>query len=214
MELVNADGSAAEMSGNGIRCLTLAVLDWGIAAGPTLIIETTAGLRRVSAKDPGAAGAEVQLVAEMGTVGVGREVTSPLAGTRACLATVGNPHLVIAGDAVGDADISSIGPALERSQPGGVNVELVAVGPASGELRLGVWERGVGATKACGTGSCASAAVAHSWGLVTEKVSVRNPGGVLQVKLSGDDLAAPRALLSGPVRRVARFEVDPTTLPA
>ncbi|MGO9455917.1 MAG: diaminopimelate epimerase, partial [Acidimicrobiales bacterium] len=77
-------------------------------------------------------------------------------------------------------------------------------------LVLRVWERGVGETLACGTGSCAAAAVARGWGLVGEHVLVDNPGGTLEVwlGLTADDPVE----LAGPVRRVARVEVEPASL--
>lgn len=176
MELVNADGIEAEMTGNGVRCVVLAVLDWGLVARPTLTVETAAGLRRVSAADSGTAAAALQLTAEMGTVRLdpGSRLRCPAPGP--VWLPWATPNLVIAGDAVRDVDISVLGPQLERSQAGAVKVEPVTVDPANGELRLTVWERGAGATSACGTSSCAAAAVAPSWSPVDEEVAVRNPG--------------------------------------
>jgi diaminopimelate epimerase len=83
-------------------------------------------------------------------------------------------------------------------------VEFIAAGPAPDSIVLRVWERGVGETRACGTGSAAAAAAAQSWGLVGERVEVHNPGGVLTVLLAPDGIR-----LSGPVRRVADVEVRP-----
>jgi diaminopimelate epimerase len=87
-----------------------------------------------------------------------------------------------------------------------VNVEFVARGPSPDELVLRVWERGVGETRACGSGSCAAAAAARSWGLVGDRVLVHNPGGTLEVCLGpGPD---DPVVLGGPVRRVAEVVVD------
>jgi len=87
----------------------------------------------------------------------------------------------------------------------GINVEYVAPS-GHGALRLRVWERGVGETLACGSGSCAAAAAARAWGLVGDTVSVHNPGGVLEVFLGAGE--ADGAVLGGPVRRVARVTVE------
>jgi diaminopimelate epimerase len=91
--------------------------------------------------------------------------------------------------------------------PGGINVELISVGPGADALTLRVWERGAGETQACGTGSAAAAAAARSWGLVGESVDVHNPGGTLRVELGSDGIR-----LSGPVRKVADIEVDVSTI--
>jgi diaminopimelate epimerase len=83
-------------------------------------------------------------------------------------------------------------------------VEFISLGPEPDALTLRVWERGVGETRACGTGSAAAAAAAHDWGLVGSTVDVHNPGGTLRVSLAADGIR-----LSGPVRKVADIEVDP-----
>jgi diaminopimelate epimerase len=87
--------------------------------------------------------------------------------------------------------------------PGGVNVEFISLGPGADAITLRVWERGVGETRACGTGSAAAAVAARSWGLVGETIDVHNPGGTLQVSL-----AAGAVRLKGPVRKVAEIDVD------
>ncbi|HEX2063487.1 MAG TPA: hypothetical protein VHE80_03595, partial [Acidimicrobiales bacterium] len=99
--------------------------------------------------------------------------------------------------------LADAGQALEAGKAGGVNVEFVAAGPGRDELGMRVWERGVGETMACGTGSCAAAAAAHEWGLVGAHVVVRQPGGAAEVELGPDTI-----VLSGPVERIARVEVE------
>jgi diaminopimelate epimerase len=110
------------------------------------------------------------------------------------LVDMGNPHLVIL-----DQDQSCDLEALGR-QHADRNVELIAV--HDGEVDLRVWERGVGATLACGTGSCAAVAAAQRWGLVGPRVVVHNPGGDVVVEAAGESM-----LLSGPTQFVARVEV-------
>jgi len=205
MELRNADGGKAEMSGNGIRCLAQAAVDAGLVRSGRFTVATDAGVRTVEyrpAERPGRAWASVV----MGEVVVGEEEPHPVEGWRARRVDVGNPHLVLLGPDPDSVDVATVGRRVEAAQPGGVNVEFVATGPGRDELRLRVWERGVGETLACGTGSCAAAAAAHRWGLVGERVQVHNPGGVLEVVLGEED--GDPVVLAGPVRRVAEVTVD------
>lgn len=207
MELVNADGSSAEMSGNGIRCLAQAAVGAGLVPAGRCTVSTDAGVRSVELRpgqQPGLDWASV----DMGVAKLGDHVANPWSGAQSQMVDVGNPHVVLLGDDPAQAEVTSLGPAVERSHPGGANVEFVAVaGPD--RLALRVWERGVGETLACGTGSVAAAAAAHSWGLVGSRVAVGNPGGTLEVVLSGGD--GP-AFLAGPVRKVADVLVDVAVL--
>jgi diaminopimelate epimerase len=116
---------------------------------------------------------------------------------------MGNPHLVLLGPDPDNVDVAELGPRLQEVQPGGINVEFISLGPGTGSINLRVWERGVGETQACGTGSAAAAVAARSWGLVGEEIDVHNPGGTLRVSLDGN-----RILLSGPVHKVAALKVD------
>ena len=207
MQLHNADGGEAEMSGNGIRCLAQAAVDAGLVTPPTFLVATAGGVRTVTfvaGDDPGRARAS----ADMGAVQLGPEM-APIDGRRACRADVGNPHLVLLGSGVAEVDVAGRGPELESTRAGGVNVEWIELGhDAEGDfLELRVWERGAGETLACGTGSVAAAAVARAWGLVTGRgpVRVHNPGGMLEVTL-GAGTGDP-AVLAGPVRKVADIEV-------
>jgi diaminopimelate epimerase len=120
--------------------------------------------------------------------------------SRASIVDTGNPHVVLLDADVDHADIARIGPEIQRAFPGGVNVEWVRPGPGTDELTLRVWERGVGETSACGTGSCAAAAAVHAWGEAGTTVVVHNPGGDVTVELG------ETAVLTGPVVRIATLE--------
>ncbi len=221
MVLYNADGSVAEMSGNGIRCLVHAAVMGGIVPPRTVRVATAAGLRTVAygPAEEGSAWARV----DMGPVRLGPEVVSPLPGTRARLADVGNPHLVAAGDVDLDVvDLESLRAAAARAAGGPVNLEVVRPGRSGADLELRVLERGVGETLSCGTGTCAAAAVAYAWGMVGDTVTVDNPGGRLEVRLGaggggperggghGGELGTIEGVeLAGPVRKIADVEVDP-----
>lgn len=211
MELRNADGTVAEMSGNGIRCLAQAAVDAGLVRAGRFTVATAAGVRAVDYQPgelPGRAWASV----DMGEVTLGEELPGPVEGRRARRVTVGNPHLVLLGGDPACVDVATLGPRIGSEHPGGINVEFVAPGPGPDELELRVWERGVGETLACGTGSCAAAAAAHAWGLVGERVRVHNPGGTLEVALGAKQ--GDPVVLAGPVRRVADVVVDRSLLPA
>ncbi len=203
MVLHNADGSPAEVSGNGLRCAALAAFDAGVATGRSVVITTVVGRRRAELISREAAFGELSV--EMGHVRV-EPTVSPIAGKSGFRADVGNPHLVLLGDRVDDIDLDAVGPELEAAWPGGQNVEFVSVSGAD-ELDLVVFERGVGITEACGTGSCAAAAAARVAGLVGDVVTVHNPGGSLVVELGPAAEDASEVRLSGPARRVAELSV-------
>ena len=200
-ELRNADGGEAEMSGNGLRCLVHAAIDSGavkIGPGGTLGVLTPAGRREVSvhALEDGWMWAST----EMGEPKVVGPLDNCNVGNGQLFVDVGNPHIVVLGPDPRTLDVASLGPALsdETGAQGGVNVEFVTLGPGRDELTMRVWERGVGETQACGTGSVAAAAALHHWGRVGTKVTVNQPGGSAEVELRPDGTA----VLSGPSRRV------------
>jgi diaminopimelate epimerase len=209
MELRNADGGEAEMSGNGMRCLAQAAVDAGIVSPPHFAVATLAGLREVeyeAGDRPGEAHARV----DMGPVQLGEDQPQKFPDRRVRRVDVGNPHLVMLGPDPASVDVSELGPRIESVHPGGINVEFIALGAHPDELEFRVWERGVGETLACGTGSLAAAAAARSWGLVGDRVRVHNPGGTLEVLLGPGD--GDPAILGGPVRKVADVLVDLASL--
>jgi len=211
MELHNADGSRAETSGNGLRCLAQAVLEVGAVAGPDFVVCTPAGPRPVSV-GPGQSPGEVIVRVDMGVPQVGPDQSQPGRGRRRTVG-MGNPHLVLmetatagaelAGEDLAGAELAELGTRMQAGHPDGINIELVTMGPGPGELSIRIWERGVGETLACGTGSVAAAAAARAWGLVGDQLVVHNPGGPLDVDLSG-----PTAVLTGPSQKVATIRVD------
>jgi diaminopimelate epimerase len=197
MLLRNADGGPAEMSGNGIRCLGQAVaLDRG-ADRLDLVVATDAGHRALAvAPGPDARTASVRV--DMGPAKVdGAPFDLP---GRVALVDIGNPHLVLERDDLADVDVRGEGPGLEGLLPGGVNVEWYRR-REDGDLELVVWERGSGATEACGTGACAVAAADAVWHGGTGAVRVHMPGGSVEVGL-GEALT-----LTGPAVLVATLEV-------
>jgi diaminopimelate epimerase len=182
----NADGSTAEMCGNGLRCVARYAVDHGLAADAAFEVITPAGSRRVEVSD--------QPRVETGPTSVSPPFLFENRDFVPVL--VGNPHAVtIVGD-VGAADVAGIGARLEAATPEGVNVEFVRIADRT-QLDMRVWERGVGETLACGSGMVAAVAAAHHLGLVDEVVTVRVPGGEGEVAL-----ADGTSWLTGPARYV------------
>jgi diaminopimelate epimerase len=190
--LFNADGSEAEMSGNGMRCLAHAALDAGlIEVGRPFGVTTPAGRREVVVHR---GGPEIWASVEMGAVVVRGDADRCNVGQGQLLVDVGNPHLVVAGTDPATVDVATLGARLEATDPAGLNVEFVALGPGPDEITMRVWERGVGETQACGTGSCAAAVAFHHWGRVGRAVTVHQPGGSVAVDIAADGTVS----LTGP----------------
>jgi len=203
MELRNADGSRAEMSGNGIRCLAQALWDAGLSrSADELVVATDVGVRKVRLMDANRPGF-LRAAVDMGPVKVIHDAPQYANGSveAAVLVDAGNPHLVLLDSAVHDVDVVARGAEIEAAFDGGINVEWVWPGPGPGELTMRVWERGVGDTEACGTGSCAAAAAALYWARGGARTVVHNPGGDVTVELG------PTAVLTGPAARIASVEV-------
>jgi diaminopimelate epimerase len=195
MHVINADGSVPEMCGNGIRCLALHVATARGQVRGTVRLETGAG-ERVCILDEGG-----MVTVDMGVVRVLGERSIEVDGRQVLmtLADAGNPHAVLVGT-FARGEVQHLGPLLatHAAFPRGTNVEFARV--QDDGIDLLVWERGVGITLACGTGACATAAVACEKGLTArgQPVSVRLPGGTLQVTLGHDG----RTTMRGPAHRV------------
>lgn len=205
MELRNAGGSTAEMSGNGIRCLAQALLLAGWTTGPTVPIRTAAGLRIVTVH---ARVDEVthDLSVDMGSPRIYGGAPEWTGGSveRAIWVDLGNPHLVLeltaSAPANLDLELLELGERVNAKVPGGANVHLLKP-TADGGIAIRTYERGVGPTRACGTGACASAVAARTWGLVGDVVAVEQPGGTAEVTI-GDVV-----VLRGPATFVATVEL-------
>jgi diaminopimelate epimerase len=198
MVLLNADGSRAEMSGNGIRCLAQAV---AVARGVEeldLEIATDAGIRSVSLRPTGIAGT-ARVRVGMGVVSEVEAADLGLGAKDVLGADVGNPHVVAL-----FPDRDALDVAADRFGRTDRNVEFIVMsGPD--ELELRVIERGVGETQACGTGACAAAWAARRWGLVGDRVRVVMPGGAAEVELGAGD--GDPVSLTGPTVHIADIVV-------
>ncbi len=194
MRMFNPDGSEAEMCGNGVRCVARYLAETG---GPEhATIETLAGPIRtdVVGRDP------FLVRAAMGVPKVGEQRELSVAGRTLeyVPVDVGNPHVVIFTDDVMRVDLEFIGPQIERHPdfPAGTNVHFCVVEDRT-TLRARHWERGAGATLACGTGATACAAAAIARGIADSPVDVWVPGGRLIIEWDGRG----EALMTGEVER-------------
>ena len=222
MDYRNADGSIAEMCGNGVRVFARYLVSHGLAEGPSLEVQTRAGARQVWVAADGA------ITVDMGAPEVRGRSAAVVGGIecRGVEVCIGNPHLACLVDApVAGFDLSAP-PVVDQVRfPEGVNVEVVrAVRP--GELEMRVYERGSGATLSCGTGAVAAAVaaaagsaagpdmVAGSAGLTGPDPigSLADLAGVWTVDVPGGRLAvtlsATTSLLTGPAVIVAEGELS------
>jgi len=227
MRIFNADGSEGEMCGNGIRCLARLVYDRGYTRKREITVETAAGpirprlqvengrvaavtvdmgrprFRREEIPMAGLAGevaVEVPLEVDPGPAGGGTRTFTVTA------LSMGNPHCVVFVDDVDAVDLMLWGLAFERHPafPRRVNTHFAQVlGPD--EVRVRVWERGSGPTLACGTGACAVAVAAALTGRTGRRVTVRLPGGLLEIAWAEDD----RVWMTGPAEYIADIVFDP-----
>ncbi len=196
MRIFNADGSEAEMCGNGIRCFSKYCYENGIVEKTEFAVETLSGIKNVwlTIKDN-----EILTVkVDMGAPNWER-ASLPMLGKGTCInedlkvdgelykitcLSMGNPHCIIFVENIDEFPLDFVGPIVENNQafPKRANVGFVQVLNRS-ELKVRVWERGCGETLACGTGTCAAVAAANKLGKVGNKVTVHVLGGDLQVEV-------------------------------
>ena len=227
MEMYNADGSRAEMCGNGIRCVGKYVYDNGltdkenitvVSAGKVkyleLIVEKTDGQRperghvtnvRVNMGSPILKPAQIPVRAEGDRV-VDEPIMVDGHEYRMTCVSMGNPHAVIFVRDVAEMKISEIGPGFENHErfPNRTNTEFVEVIDRK-TVFMRVWERGTGETLACGTGCCATAAACILNGLTEEEITVKLLGGELQVKWDREENVV---YMTGPAAIVFEGEID------
>ncbi len=215
MRIFNADGSEGRMCGNGLRCVMLYLKRAGRALGDELTVETAAGLRRgrllaegveldMGQPDFAPAALPLDVEAALAPDGEAASVSVPPAlgadPDRAWCVSVGNPHAVVRVPRPEAVDLARHGPEIAEADcfPEGANVHFIA--PAGDDHWVAcTWERGSGATRACGTGAVAVAAVVRERGWSHgDRITVSMPGGDLSVRFD----EAGTASLMGPARLV------------
>jgi diaminopimelate epimerase len=197
IRLLNADGSEAEISGNGTRCVAAYVC--AEQGKERITLQTGAGLKTCILT--GRRNCEYEFEAEMGKAEVGEElvVRAGADEVKGIPVSMGNPHYVLFVPGF-EADWQAQAAEIQRSSQfkRGVNVELAVI-DGKHDLNVRFLERGVGETRSSGTGSCASAAAAMATGRAESPVRVHAPGGTQTVRKDGDLI-----FLRGPARLVCR----------
>jgi diaminopimelate epimerase len=217
MRMFNADGSEAEMCGNGVRCVAKFVHDHGIARKTTLAIETGRGVLSITLDVHD--GRAERATVDMGEpILLGERIPTRLPGDPpvnvpltvgdrrldvTCV-SMGNPHCVTFVDELTDAWVLGVGPQVETHPafPRRTNAEFVKVNRRD-DVTVRVWERGSGETLACGTGACAVAVAGVLTGRLDRRVTAHLPGGDLQLHWSESD---GHVYMTGPAVEVFRGE--------
>ena len=205
--IFNADGGEVEQCGNGARCFAIFVRQQGLTKNSKIAVETAGGLIELNVADE-------QVTVNMGVPDFQPQSLPFLAEKPAesydlmvneaeyaiGAVSMGNPHAVMLIDDLDAVDIGALGSAIESHErfPNRVNAGFMQVINRQ-EIRLRVFERGAGETRACGTGACAAVAVGHKLGLLDEAVTVHLRGGDLTIQWPGEGQAL---LMTGPATTV------------
>ncbi len=178
MNYYNADGSVAEMCGNGVRCVAKFLKDDILKDKVNFKIDTRAGMKDIEFMSDGTFSVNMGKPMFSSTDFPGE--TSNLEGLSFNFVSVGNPHAVALVESLETYDLSLIGPKIENDKifPNKINVELVEK-KYEKEYKVKVWERGCGATLACGTGACAVYAIIAKDRHIDGEIKISLPGGNL-----------------------------------
>jgi diaminopimelate epimerase len=214
MRMFNADGSEAQMCGNGIRCLAKYVFEAGISRQPEITVETLAGVLRlhlfaadgtvdkvkVNMGVPRLRRQDIPMLGEGERV-LGEKLTAGDGEFAVTCVSMGNPHCVIYVDDVEKFPVTHYGPLLEHHPqfPQRTNVEWIEW-ISRREIRQRTWERGSGETLACGTGACAAAVASVLNGKTDRAVTVHLLGGDLEIEWADDE----HVYMTGPAVEVFR----------
>ena len=214
MRILNADGGEAEACGNGTRCVAAKVM--AETGAGELKIETRAGILAATNAGDGNFSVDmgpvnldwqaIPLAGETDTLNLNIE-TGMLSGPVAV--NVGNPHCVFFVDDVAKVPLEDLGPEIETHAlfPERTNVGVAQI-LANGQIRLRVWERGVGITRACGSGACAAVVAANRRNLAARETVVVLDGGTLAIQWREDN----HIIMTGPVATSFSGVVDPALL--
>lgn len=212
--IFNADGTEAEQCGNGARCFLRFVRDRGLTTKTSVVLETNTGIITCHLERDGNITIDmgppilqpdcIPFIADKSRILYPINVQVPLCPDVQALSvsviSMGNPHAVMLVDDVDTAPVAKLGPLVEVHEqfPARVNVGFMQIVSRT-HVKLRVFERGVGETRACGTGACAAMVAGRLQGLLDENVTVTLPGGDLQISWGGDKTAVK---MTGPASRV------------
>ncbi|MCC6661460.1 MAG: diaminopimelate epimerase [Phycisphaerales bacterium] len=220
MQILNSDGSEAEMCGNGLRCFAKYLRDHQLETRASYTVETGAGVLQPTLLEYQPARAQVCVdmgpprlhpdqIPFIADAGSQRVVDALLQVDddpfKITCVSMGNPHCVVFVDSLDTINVAWWGPQIERHErfPARTNVEFVEVNSPT-ELTMRVWERGAGQTLACGTGACATLVAAHLGGLSERQGVVHLAGGDLQIAWRETD---DHVLMTGPAATSFRGEL-------
>ncbi|MGD0540766.1 MAG: diaminopimelate epimerase [Tepidisphaeraceae bacterium] len=218
MRMFNADGSEAEMCGNGIRCVAKYAFDHGLARNNPMRVETASGVLWLELQTQGGKVSQAtvnmgQPVLKLPDIPVDPKAVTPMDSShefsfvvgpqtisQATFVSMGNPHAVIFVEDVDRVDLPYLGPLVEhfKAFPNRINAHWTAV-KSPGELTMRTWERGSGITLACGTGACAVCVAAALTGRTDRKILAHLPGGDLSLEWREKDNCV---YMTGPAEEV------------
>ena len=201
MRIFNPDGSEAEMCGNGIRCAARYAYEHGVCTKGTMTVETKAGLREITLRVEGEAAvgatvnmgrpaltrAEIPMFGEADRDVIDQPIVVGDRRLRMTCLSMGNPHCVIPVGSIEETPWRELGPAIETHElfPNRTNVNFVEL-ISRNEVRMVTWERGAGATLACGTGASAVCVAMHLLGRTERAILAHLPGGDLELEWRED----------------------------
>jgi diaminopimelate epimerase len=206
MRIFNADGSEAQICGNGLRCVARYLYDHNLCKKTEMRILTGAGLKivRLNVEDESV----LSVTADMGAPVVSKPAKLTAAGRTLTFwpVSMGNPHAVTFEESAKGAEFYALGPAFEKHAffPERANIEFTEAVDRT-HLHVRVWERGSGETMACGSGACAVLVAAVSAGLCERKAQVVLPGGALTIEWRETD---GHILMTGPATTVFEGEIS------
>lgn len=216
MQMFNADGSEGKMCGNGIRCVGKFVYDNGLTQKTEITVETLAGIRKLVLFPDSSNKIEKvkvwmglprfpdqEAIADLPSKEFPVKVEAKGKSFELHSVSMGNPHTITLVDAVDTFDVEGFGSVIQKNPmfPESVNVEFVEL-VSRNAIKMRVYERGSGETLACGTGSCASAAVMMRLGKIEKKAEVRLLGGSLFIEWQEDGI-----YMTGPATHVFDGEI-------
>ena len=219
MRIFNSDGSEAEMCGNGIRCVAKFIHDNNLSQKDKLTIDTLADIKKVKVIEDNKGNCN-EVIVDMGEPifqdnNIPYDVYEPYTKDldldvkgekmRFTALSMGNPHAVTFVENVDDFNVKDIGPIIERNPkfPNRTNVEFVEILDKN-NIKVRVWERGVGETLACGTGACAAVVASGLNGYTDELVTVQLPGGKLKIEWGTDN----HIYMQGTAKTVYKGEIN------
>jgi len=207
MRIFNSDGSEAEMCGNGVRCFAKYVFEKEMIEKAEFSIETLAGIKKVKLElennkvvsvEVNMGNPEIDNIKYIIEIEDKQYQVHPI--------NMGNPHAVCFVKNVDEFDVEKVGSIIEDYKyfPNKTNVEFVEIIDKE-NIKIRVWERGVGETKSCGTGACASAMIAIKEKFIDNKVNVKLKGGKLEINYNKSD---ETIFLKGPAEKVFEGQIE------